>query len=134
LPFPDHAPRTVKHFFKLIRPLRERARELGYALGVHGTLLRDIDLIACPWTEEAVSAVELAEQLRQVAEKVIGFAWNMDREGAANPAYFDQGTPGSKPHGRRCWTFHLGGGPYIDLSVMPRGPYEDPILSRSHEE
>lgn len=101
----------------LIGPLRERARELGYALAVHGTLKRDIDLLACPWTEQAVPAVELAEALRVVAEKVNGFAAPNELE---VDEYFMEGSPGAKAHGRLSWTFHLGGGPYIDLSVMPR--------------
>jgi hypothetical protein len=37
-------------------------------------------------------------------------------------AYFMAGCPGGKPHQRLGWTFHLGGGPYIDLAVMPRVP------------
>jgi len=120
MPFPEHAPKTVKAFGKLIKPLRARARELGYALGVHGTLLRDIDLIAAPWSRDAVSARHLAEALRIEAERVIGFAFDRDASRSNNPHYFNEGSPGHKPHGRRCWTFHLGGGPYIDLSVMPR--------------
>lgn len=101
----------------LIGPLRARAQELGYALGVHGTLKRDIDLIACPWTEKAVPAAELAEALRVVAEKVNGYAAPNELE---IDEYFMDGCPGAKAHGRLSWTFHLGGGPYIDLSVMPR--------------
>ncbi|MCE9566374.1 MAG: hypothetical protein K8U57_30490 [Planctomycetes bacterium] len=108
----------------LIGPLREKARALGYALAVHGTLMRDIDLIACPWTDDAVEAKTLAEELRKVAEKVnpVGVAFCKDRMHADNPQFFDDGCPGMKPHGRLAWSFHLGGGPYIDLSVMPRNP------------
>lgn len=35
------------------------ARELGYALAVHGSLARDLDIIACPWTETATSALSM---------------------------------------------------------------------------
>lgn len=108
----------------LIGPLRERAKELGYAIGVHGTLKRDIDLIACPWTNEAVDAKHLAEQLRLVVEKVNGYAQPGAREISE---YFLDGCPGGKDHGRMCWTWYLDKegsdnckGPYIDLSVMPR--------------
>ena len=31
--------------------LAEVARAHGYALMVHGTVARDLDLVACPWTE-----------------------------------------------------------------------------------
>lgn len=101
---------------RLIVPLRETAREHGYALGVHGSLARDIDLIAVPWTVEACSQVELAEAIRQKAEEVCGFAFINPRE---KSPYAESGRPGCKPHGRLAWAFHLGGGPYIDLSIMP---------------
>lgn len=103
---------------KMIGPLRDKARELGYAIGVHGTLKRDIDLIACPWTSQAVDARTLAEALLIVAaENNGGTAFLKPIE---DRGYFWGGSAGNKPHGRLCWTFHLGGGPYIDLSVMPR--------------
>ena len=110
------------HYKRLIGPLREMARRLGYALAVHGTLKRDIDLIACPWAEDAVSAKALAYSLRAVAEAVCGFAFINPRE---DQAWQQAGCPGMKPHGRLCWAFHLTGGPYIDLSVMPRKPGAD---------
>ena len=102
---------------KLIVPLRDKAKELGYAIGVHGSLVRDIDLIACPWMKNAVPAPVLAEALRVVAEQVCGHAFMKPNE---SDEFFRAGCPGAKPHGRLVWSFHLGGGPYIDLSVMPR--------------
>lgn len=116
-PFASHTLALAPH---LIWELRQVARSLGYAVGVHGSLQRDIDLIAVPWTSTAVSARELAEAIQRKAKELFGYAENIDKRGADNPAYFDDGCPGGKPHGRLCWTFHLGGGPYIDLSVMPR--------------
>lgn len=117
------------YYEKLIEPLRAKARELGYALAVHGTLKRDIDLIACPWIAEAVDPVELAEALRVVAEGITGWAKPHPLE---VDEHFKRGMPRVKPHGRLAWSFHLtekfqgGGGPYIDLSVMPRIRTEDP--------
>jgi hypothetical protein len=88
---------------QLIEPLRAKARELGYALAVHGSLSRDIDLVAAPWTETSVSADALVDALAIVAG-----GWR-EGEGA-----------GLKPHGRTAFVIHLGGGPYLDVSVMPR--------------
>jgi hypothetical protein len=119
----DHAHRCRDYADRLIGPLRERARGLGYALGVHGSLAYDIDLIAVPWTRDAVDARALAEALRVVAESIIGYAF-LDPLEAENE-HFHAGMPGAKPHGRLVWAFHLGGGPYIDLSVMPRGNGSD---------
>jgi len=105
----------------LIGPLREKARELGYAIGVHGTLKRDIDLIACPWTAEAVDARTLAEALFKVVERTHGVAHWSWHPGRGQEFTLD-GAPGVKPHGRLGWVINLtlDGGPYIDLSVMPR--------------
>ena len=101
--------RVAKAYAKTIGPLREIARTLGYALTVHGSIKRDIDLVAIPWTNGACSAGHLAERLRRETERVIGFA-----------VYGNDGPfPRKKPHGRRCWTIHFNG-TYIDLSIMPR--------------
>jgi hypothetical protein len=106
----------------LIPAIRRRAYQMGYAVGVHGTLRRDIDLIACPWRDGAVSAKELADAVQAIAQAVAGAGFQLPGE---DTDYFQHGTPGSKPHGRRCWTFHLNGGPYIDLSIMPSAATEN---------
>jgi hypothetical protein len=105
---------------RLIGPIREKARGLGYAIAVHGTLKRDIDLVAVPWTRDAVPPRQLAEAIRDVARSLNdGIA---HPKGVEDSGWFRAGCPTSKPHGRLGWTYHLGGGPYIDLSVMPRWP------------
>lgn len=118
---------------RLIEPLRETARRLGYALTVHGTLKRDIDLVACPWVEDAASAKVLVRALRAKTREIAGRAEPCrSDEYSANPKWSRDGRTGyikgvgrlsGKPHGRRCWVFHLTphqNGPYVDLSVMPR--------------
>jgi len=128
-PTEEHAARCREYAERLIPLLRERAKTLGYALGVHGSLARDIDLIAVPWTAESVPAGELAEALRQVAAIELEWCF-MDRHEGADE-YHLKGAPGAKPHGRLVWAFFLPGGPYIDLSVMPRAPqaFDPPLLS-----
>ncbi|HTJ56688.1 MAG TPA: hypothetical protein VL418_03875 [Devosiaceae bacterium] len=100
----------------LIEPLRAVARANGYALAEHGSQRRDIDLIAVAWTEEACDPVVLAEAIRAEAERIVGVAFYKPDE---NDELCWRGKPGLKPHRRLAWSFHLGGGPYIDLSVMP---------------
>lgn len=46
-----------------IDKIRALAREVGYAIGVHGTLERDLDLIAVPWVEDAVGNQALMEHI-----------------------------------------------------------------------
>lgn len=103
----------------IIDPLRKKAREMGYALTVHGTLCRDIDLVAIPWTEDAIGHRELAEGLMDAVAQVSGVTpirfWRPHLPLAEQL----DGCPGHKPHGRLCWTFRYDDN-IIDLSVMPR--------------
>lgn len=82
----------------------EVAKQHGYALAVHGSLARDFDLIAVPWTDAAGSCEDLIRAL-------------MDHTGARMRHRQDWEL---KPHQRRCFCLYLGGGPYLDISVMPR--------------
>ena len=90
---------------------RVKCREMGYALSVHGSLHRDVDLIAVPWTDQAVPQDELAQAVNDYLVKVgvaYGFA-GVARKGE------------DKPLGRKAWTIALCGDPTIilDLSVAP---------------
>ena len=100
-----HAERCRELADILIAPLREVARRNGYALAVHGSLSYDIDLIACPWRELATPAEYVAKQISQAIEAIVG-----------TTAIHG---PEQKPFGRKAWSIHMGGGPYVDLSVMP---------------
>jgi hypothetical protein len=95
---------------RLIRPLRERAKALGYALTIHGSLERDIDLVAVPWTDRAWPAEALANNFRQVLEKLYGIGLEVGP--SEEPAK-------AKPHGRLCWSFWIRSWTYVDLSVFP---------------
>lgn len=91
--------------------LRRVAREDGYALAIHGSLSRDIDLIAVPWVEHAYDADRLANDLVGVLKGFFGYACT-------------NGKPSPKPHGRRAYTIIAHGCPlFFDLSVMP--PHEN---------
>lgn len=83
---------------------RITAKPYGYAIGLHGSGTRDLDLIAVPWADGAAPAEDLVAAIQANVKGYI--------EPTRNPV--------AKPHGRRCWTIHLGGGPFIDLSVVPR--------------
>lgn len=103
------------HEFYLSRlpAIREAARECGYAIGLHGSTLRDLDLIAVPWIKDAETKDALAGAIHRAAC------------GLHRPRYEWE----AKPCGRLatsfpiCWTEWDGcyGIPnlgHIDLSVM----------------
>lgn len=92
---------------RFISTLRQAAFECGYALALHGSLIKDLDLVAIPWTPDAVGADDLVLCL---INRIGAILTSEDR---------------SKPHGRMSFTVELARLPempapgYIDLAVMP---------------
>ena len=77
----------------------------GYALAMHGSFTRDLDLIAVPWTDSACDHEHLVRRIVQAADLEIHHA------------------AGEKPHGRLAYTlmFKGFGDPrFVDLSVVQR--------------
>ena len=63
---------------EFIERIRAVAKELGWAIGVHGSLKRDIDLIGVPWIEKACSVTVLYLALR---EEFDGGSWEQKPRG-----------------------------------------------------
>lgn len=116
----------LEAFFRSRLPaIREAAREHGYAIGLHGSMRRDLDLIAVPWREGASDKDVLAHAIAMAA-------CGITRDG---PYQWEQ-----KPLGRFaaslscCWPrwFNEAGAGHIDLSVVdptrpaPIGPDAQP--------
>ena len=84
--------------------LAKLAREHGYALAVHGSMRRDMDLVCIPWTEDASEPQAVLDAIMAT------FAIELVHEDA---------TP--KPHGRFAYSLSVGFGECaLDLSFMPR--------------
>lgn len=49
--------------------LRKAALEVGWALGLHGSLASDMDIMAMAWTEEAVHPLEMILALKKCFDK-----------------------------------------------------------------
>ncbi len=97
-------------FYTMIRKL---AWEEGYAIGLHGSFTRDLDLIAVPW-----------EQGNHNPDKLI--ARIVQATGLNNL----HSNPGTKPYGRLVWTLTLpdfGDPRFIDLSILPIQANENPV-------
>lgn len=108
---------TEEGFLALLPKIRQAAREKGYAVGLHGSLARDYDLIAVPWVEEAADPDDLAEAIKDAAGCV---RWRVFR-GEGSVGHRNQV---DKPHGRLTYAFdwdkkNYENRDYIDLSVMP---------------
>lgn len=93
--------------------LKRVAKRHGYALAVHGSLIRDFDLIAAPWVENCSSEEILIEAIRARIGGLVSSDTTKE--------------PAIKPHGRRAWSIVIGqvtsahgGWPFLDISVMPK--------------
>jgi hypothetical protein len=92
----------------ILQPVREVARHHGYAVAVHGSLARDIDLLAVPWREHNVS--EPDELVKAICGAIAGVTGSCLRQADST----------AKPHGRVAFTLIHGGFiGEIDLSVIP---------------
>lgn len=91
--------------------LRDAARAEGYALAVHGSLSRDLDLIAVPWTDEAKGADSVVAALAAATKEATGWGDVSGRD--------ENGGKTAKPHGRVAVTIVASFELSLDISVMP---------------
>lgn len=90
-----------------IHDIQVICRAAGYAIAIHGSMQRDLDLVAIPWTKRAVKHTTLARRL--CAELGCTLSEVKKLTGATK-----------KPHGRLVYTLMMGGACFMDLSIMPR--------------
>ena len=77
----------------------------GYAIAMHGSFTRDLDLIAVPWAPHACEPEHLAKRIESAAGLKITVPPKND-----------------KPHNRLVWTMTLpefGDPRFVDLSIIP---------------
>ena len=80
--------------------IRAIAMRVGYGIGLHGSMLTDLDLMAVPWVEGAAPPEVLVQAIcGALGGKVVNTA--------------------DRPHCRRCWMI-AAQGTHIDLQVAPR--------------
>lgn len=88
-----------------IHELQAIAKACGYAVALHGSMTKDLDVIAVPWTKRALRPQTLVKRLCE----------SMDL------SFDETRNPTTMPHGRCAWSLHFDHGcGYIDLSVTPR--------------
>lgn len=113
---PNKDDRTAEHcqeLYEVLFPaLKYTAKSCGYALASHGSLRRDIDLIAAPWRVYPVPATRLIDHFENICKAVVGDIVKRDPIGFVK-----------KPCGRLAHNIYLtsnyGDGPYLDISIMP---------------
>jgi len=100
---------TTRYLERNYSVLAKCARNHGYALTVHGSMLRDVDLVAVPWVRRCKAPSTLVKSLRGIVEAMAG------REKVYVRV---SGKPSSKPHGRLAWSLYFSRDAYLDISVV----------------
>jgi len=86
------------------KELAEIARSHGYAMAVHGSVARDLDLICIPWTDSASGPQAVVDEI------TTKFAFKETDK-----------PPRLREHGRIVYTLSISFGDcFIDMSFMPR--------------
>lgn len=112
----DPSPARGAAYVALYPMLVQVARRHGYALAIHGSLHRDMDLVAIPWVDEASDPLSLIRAFKKATKMVIQHD-EMDH-------LVKDCRPTKKPHGRTAYSLHVTNhgmyGGYLDISIMPK--------------
>lgn len=109
---PIHAkPSLYAYYFEALKGI---AIEYGYNLVVHGSMARDLDLIAIPWVDDPKSEVDL---IKALAEFMGG---KLLRTSETQEFHFSK-----LPGGRTCYVINLNRGGY---AKNEHGDIVDPLV------
>lgn len=94
-------------FYACVWPnLMNLAMDCGWALGLHGSLQSDMDIMAMPWTEDAKPVEEMIKSLVSLFNE-----YPSNNEDSIRPHY-------GKPNGRIVYTLHIFADFYLDINVI----------------
>lgn len=100
---------TTRYLERNYRLLAKCARNHGYALTVHGSMLRDVDLVAVPWVRRCKAPSTLIKSMRGIVAGTAG----------RDKVYVRiNKKPEIKPHGRLGWSLFFSRDAYLDISIM----------------
>ena len=93
-------------FYASIWPdLLKAANDCGWALGLHGSLANDMDMMAMPWIEEAKPVEDLMQALSDC------FTGNMWKDGHIVPHT-------GKPNNRIVYTMSIWADLHLDINII----------------
>lgn len=95
--------RRHERYLAALPDIRRVALVHGYATAVHGSELRDFDLVLFPWVDEVAAPETVIAAIVQEIHGVISE---------------DKTYPVQKPHHRLAWSVQIGAGAYFDISVV----------------
>jgi len=95
---------------------RKSALDCGWALGLHGSLSSDMDIMAMPWIEEAKPIEEMIESLESCLTK-------------PDERIFKTTKSTDKPNNRIVYTIHIFADFYLDINVIDAVKYKCAITT-----
>ena len=98
-PLPNLRPAMYSH---RIHDIQQAAKCAGDAIAIHGSMQRDLDVVAIPWVTVALGPDALIAGLENQLRVTVA-----------------PDSPVKKPHGRLAYTLLMGGALFMDLSIMP---------------
>lgn len=101
-------------YANLLPVIRQVARDHGYAVGVHGSMVTDLDLMLMSWVEN----VQPVHTCLVAIAKACGGFFPMGGSHKVGEKWVLSDNPGAKPHDRFSWTIAFGGAAYLDISVI----------------
>lgn len=103
----EHIVRNGKAAFyaSIYDDLRNAAMNCGWALGLHGSLSSDMDIMAMPWTEDAKPVEMMIQALSDC------FTENPWKDMHTTPHF-------GKPNNRIVYTMSIWGDFYLDINVI----------------
>jgi len=90
----------------IFEDLRKAALNCGWALGLHGSLTNDMDIMAMPWTEDATPVEDMILALSGCFTNDAPF-----KDSHLVPCY-------EKPNGRVVYTMSIWADFYLDINVI----------------
>lgn len=87
---------------------REAALDCGWALGLHGSLSSDMDIMAMPWVEDAKPVEDMINSLERCLTKPDKKLW------------VPTAKTKDKPNGRVVYTVHIFSDFYLDINIIER--------------
>lgn len=107
-------------FASMYEDIRYVAIHCGWAVGLHGSLCSDMDIMAMPWTEEAIKFEELVDKISMLFD-----------ENSLSENYTI--TYDEKPHNRVVATIPIWADFYLDISTIDTRKPMERILTRLEE-
>lgn len=85
--------------------IRKCAMDNGWAVALHGSLISDMDIMAMPWTEDAITFKDLIIKISSLfSGNLLADQWTISH--------------GEKPHNRVVATIPIYGDFYLDISTI----------------